>query len=209
MTHHAPRERATIAALFVQRNGAYWNLPNVDPWDEQRDARNYFGPHPVVAHPPCSAWCRMAPINEKRYGHKVGEDGGCFAAALSAVRTWYGVLEHPARSLAWLRYGLEVPPSRGWQRAWEGGWVCEVSQAAYGHRAQKLTWLYAFLPAAPPELDWSRPEAEAWVSYCQNNNRGRAKPRLTKKQAKATPPAFRDILISIAASASPPREVVG
>lgn len=44
--------KGTIAALFVERGGSYWSLPDVDPWDEARDARLYDGPHPVVAHPP-------------------------------------------------------------------------------------------------------------------------------------------------------------
>src|ERR1700690_2847940 len=35
----------TVAALFVQKNGAYYNLPGVDPWPEERDARKYAGPH--------------------------------------------------------------------------------------------------------------------------------------------------------------------
>ena len=43
-----------IAALFVETGGAYFGLPNVDPWDEARDARLYDGPWPVVAHPPCA-----------------------------------------------------------------------------------------------------------------------------------------------------------
>ena len=30
--------RAVIAALFVETGGAYFGLPNVDPWDEARDA---------------------------------------------------------------------------------------------------------------------------------------------------------------------------
>lgn len=29
----------TIAALYVQTDGAYYGLENVDPWDEKRDAR--------------------------------------------------------------------------------------------------------------------------------------------------------------------------
>jgi hypothetical protein len=47
-----------IAALFVERNGIYFGIPGVDPWDERRDARTYAGPWPVVAHPPCARWGR-------------------------------------------------------------------------------------------------------------------------------------------------------
>lgn len=74
-----------IAALFVAKNGTYFNLPGVDPWDESRDARKYNGPWPVVAHPECSRWCQLAYINQKRYGHKVGDDGGMFEFALDTL----------------------------------------------------------------------------------------------------------------------------
>jgi hypothetical protein len=83
----------TVAALFVERDGVYFDLPGVDPWDETRDARLYAGPWPVVAHPPCNVWCQMASVNEKRWGRMVGDDDGMFAAALAAVRRWGGVLE--------------------------------------------------------------------------------------------------------------------
>ena len=36
LTHEAG-PRHTIAALYVQRGGSYWNLPGVDAWDEARD----------------------------------------------------------------------------------------------------------------------------------------------------------------------------
>ena len=52
-----------VAALYVQRGGAYFGLPDVDPWDEERDARLYPGPHPVVAHPPCS--CCGTPLLDR------------------------------------------------------------------------------------------------------------------------------------------------
>jgi hypothetical protein len=137
-------ELVTIAALFVEKNGPYFGLPGVDPWDIARDARKYQGPHPVVAHPPCSSWCQLAPINQARYGHPVGADDGCFAAALAAVRTWGGVLEHPANSYAWPAFGLERPPvDGGWIRDIFGGWTCQVAQGHYGHDAAKGTWLYA------------------------------------------------------------------
>ena len=48
-----------IAALYVETNGVYYGLPDVDPWDEARDARLYDGPFPVVAHPPCPRWSIM------------------------------------------------------------------------------------------------------------------------------------------------------
>jgi hypothetical protein len=135
---------ATVAALYVQTGGVYFGLPDVDPWDETRDARLYAGPHPVVAHPPCARWCRLAALVEARSGYVRGDDGGTFASALAAVRDFGGVLEHPAWSLAWAAHGLIVPPAFGWVRAFTDlhGWVCEVSQSVYGHPAEKRTWLY-------------------------------------------------------------------
>jgi hypothetical protein len=136
----------TVAALFVARGGCYWGLPGVDAWDEARDARKYAGPWPVICHPPCARWGRYwhgGPSAKVR--RTKGDDGGCFASALGAVRTWGGVLEHPADSAAWGAFGLIRPPrSGGWVVAdWCGGWTCCVEQGHYGHRARKATWLYA------------------------------------------------------------------
>ncbi len=190
----------TVAALFIEAAGAYSGLPDVDPWDATRDARGYPGPHPVVAHPPCSAWCQLAPVNAARYGSHVYDDGGCFESALASVRRWGGVLEHPAETRAWPAFDLPRPPPAGWQRVMGGGWVCSVSQRAYGHPARKQTWLYAVVEQ-PPALDWSRPAPVACVSYMKNH-RSPDLPRLTKKQAKATPVPFRDLLLSIAGMAT-------
>ena len=187
---------ATVAALFVQTGGHYFGLPDIDPWDAERDARTYDGPCPVVAHPPCSRWCQLAHVNQKRWGAMVGDDGGCFASALASVRKWGGVLEHPAFTYAWPRFDLQPPAMNGWTRGIDGGWVCEVSQAAYGHRARKLTWLYYVGVRAPPLLDWSRPPASAIVGHCAKYESPLH--RLSKREASATPPAFRDLLVSLA-----------
>lgn len=195
----------TVAALYVQTGGCYYGLPDVDPWDEQRDARQYDGPWPVVAHPPCARWCQMASVNEARYGQQIGDDGGTFAAALASVRAWGGVLEHPAYSLAWPRYSLQKPHRGSWQRDWiGGGWVTEISQSAYGHRGRKRTWLYAVVDL-PPSLEWGDPAGSAWVSW-GDFERYPDVPRLSKKEASATPPPFRDLLLSIARSASTAEE---
>lgn len=195
----------TVAALYVQRGGCYWDLPGVDPWDEARDARGYAGPHPVVAHPPCTRWCQLAAVVEARYGHKRGEDGGCFAAALAAVRRWGGVLEHPAYTHAWKAFGLQAPPREGgWVRDLYGGWTAHVEQGRYGHVARKATWLYAFGLSELPTLLWGR-RAEPnthLVSWSRNHVKAEEnRPRVGKAKAAATPHAFRDLLISIARSA--------
>lgn len=196
-----------VAALYVERNGPYAGLPDVDPWDEARDARLYPGSHPVVAHPPCSRWCRLAGLVEARWGHKRGDDGGTFKAALNAVRRFGGVLEHPAYSDAWLAFGLPKPYRHG---GWFGndriGYVTHIDQGNYGHVAKKATWLYAYgVPFdALPRLKWgSEPDqkSKALVSWCGNHvSSGEVRPRVGKKAACATPTEFRDVLLSIARS---------
>jgi hypothetical protein len=190
-----------IAALFVATGGCYYGLPDVDPWDEKRDARLYAGPWPVVAHPPCSRWCRLAGLVEARWGHKRGEDGGCFASALASVRAWGGVLEHPAYSDAWAAFGLPRPATLGWQRGFCGGWSAHVEQSNYGHGARKSTWLYAFGVTPPPLRQQKSAAAKVWISWCGNNNAGKVVERMGKRERNATPPEFRDLLLSIARTA--------
>ncbi len=194
----------TVAALFVERGGAYWNLPDVDPWDESRDARSYSGPHPVVAHPPCQRWGRYwsgGPSAKVR--RKLGDDGGCFESALRSVRTCGGVLEHPEASHAWRHFGLITPPYHGgWVRADEHGWTCCVAQGHYGHRAQKMTWLYA-VGCELPSLTWGR--ARGMARLDAGHHGGERKSgivRLTHATNIATPIAFRDLLLGMARSVS-------
>lgn len=189
-----------IAALFVDGRGCYAGLPDVDLWDEKRDARLYPGPHAVVAHPPCSRWCRLAGLVQARYGHKKGDDGGCFASALESVRRWGGVLEHPADSDAWIAFQLPEPlRGGGWLGTLCGGAVCHVEQGHYGHPARKATWLYSY-GVNRPALRWGRSaRARALVSWCKNaTNDGR--PRIGKRTASKTPLEFRDVLLAMARS---------
>ncbi len=194
-----------VAALFVDPRGSYAGLPDVDMWDEARDARLYAGPWPVVAHPPCSRWCRLAGLVEARYGHKRGDDGGCFASALESVRLWGGVLEHPAYSDAWIAFRLPEPNrGGGWQRGLCGGWSCHVEQGRYGHPAKKATWLYAF-GCELPGMRWGghrSSRAAALVSWCANRKSLEMddRPRVGKKQASKTPLEFRDVLLNMARS---------
>lgn len=199
-----------IAALYVMSDGPYSDLPEVDPWDVERDARTYPGPYPVVAHPPCARWGRYwGGGPSARVKRQKGDDAGCFASALTAVRNWGGVLEHPEASHAWPWFGLQKPKYQGgWWRADEyGGWTCCVAQGHYGHRGQKMTWLYTCGIAREdlPELTWGRCKGMTRLEpgYHSKEERARAVKtgackRLYRRQRLETPEPFRDLLISIA-----------
>jgi hypothetical protein len=189
-----------VAALFVQRDGCYSGWPWIDSWDEARDARTYKGPHPVIAHPPCQLWGAMAAVNYARWGgehNRPGNDSGCFEAALGAVNHWGGVLEHPAKTRAWAAYGLEKPTATGWHRSGLG-WVCEVWQSAYGHKANKATWLYYKGRYEPHELRWDRLKGTHQIGFQDQRGKARNKPTLNKREANATPLEFRDELLRLA-----------
>jgi hypothetical protein len=169
-----------VSALFVQPDGCYATMPDVDPWPESRDARTYAGPLPVVAHPPCATW--------GRYHHKaggLGNDAGCFASALDSVRKWGGVIEHPATSQAWERYGMPRPMDLPDDH---GGWTIPVFQSWWGHEAIKPTWLYlvgiervCIFPGPLPEC--TRPLEH-----------------MSRRQRSASPVAFARWLVELAAS---------
>lgn len=199
-----------VAALYVATGGCYFGLPDVEPWDENRDARLYAGPHPVVAHPPCERcgryWSGGPSVRVRK---TKGDDGGCFAAALASVRAFGGVLEHPEASSAWAAFGLSAPPKwGGWHVAdFRGGWTCCVEQGNYGHRARKATWLYAW-GCRLPSLKWGRAPGdfvrcdEGFHSAEERAARTAGpRQRLSAKQLAATPLPFRDLLLSIARTA--------
>lgn len=210
----------TIAALYVETGGCYFGLLGVEPWDEARDARQYAGPHPVVAHPPCQRWGKLwagQPLWIKRTGiRKVkGDDGGCFRHALHSVREFGGVLEHPWGSHAWPHFGLNVPPrSGGWIVAdFHGGWTCCVEQGRYGHYARKPTLLYS-VGCDLPELDWGISEATFpdWaidkygLARCKRAGELAFKGGGTDSSPRiGTPEPFRNLLIEMARSAAQQR----
>jgi hypothetical protein len=179
----------TVAALYVDPDGVYANLPGVEVWDEARDARLYAGPWPVVAHPPCARWSIMGACRS----YRDGEDGGCFAAALEAVRRFGGIIEHPRYSLAWERFGLPAPSRGGWTSALnDPGFATEIDQHSYGLRFRKPTWLYLVGEPAPLLWRFAGKDAPSIHNYHGWGNGQRSR----------TPPALRDVLLAMARSAA-------
>ena len=189
-----------IAALFVQPDGCYQGDLLIDAWCETRDARKYNLEFPVIAHPPCQLWGKLARVNYSRWGgehNKPKNDKGCFESALKSVNRCGGVLEHPAQTYAWPEYGLTKPRKNEWSRSGRG-WVCEVWQSAYGHKARKATWLYFVGAEKPRDLDWTRKAGTHQVGFQDKRGKLRNKPTLSKREANATPQKFKDLLIMLA-----------
>lgn len=197
-------------ALFVMKDSNYKTLA-LDCYDAARDAKTYTGNAPVIAHPPCQLWGKMANVNYARWGgehNKPGNDGGCFRFALDTVNRCGGVLEHPAETYAWPAHGLQRPPRTGWARSGRG-WVCEVWQSAYGHRARKRTWLYCCGTDAPLQPRWERQDGTHQVGFHDQRGKARNKPTLGKREANATPLPFAAWLIELARGcANPPNDEV-
>jgi hypothetical protein len=195
-----------ISALYVLPDGPY-AIDGIDLWDESRDARNYRGPGPVIAHPPCERWGRYwggGPMLHGKPGQKLlGDDGGCFAHALWSVRTFGGVLEHPEASHAFHYYGLPIPTLGGGWTSMDryDGSSCCVAQGHYGHRAQKLTWLYG-VRIRYRRLNWEKCPGRDRLDEGFHSAKERAsiagrRSRLSKNENLATPVEFRDLLISL------------
>jgi hypothetical protein len=88
--------------------------------------------------------------------------------------------------------------------------VCCVAQGHYGHRARKLTWLYAVGVDLLP-LDWSIPPPGSRLDYGFHSAAERAElrgtvaplvnaTRLRTRENISTPIPFRDLLLKMAVS---------
>ncbi len=193
-----------IAALYIDaKRGPYTTIPGVDAWGIERDATQYAGPWPVVAHPPCGHW--------GRYAHRCHDDGHTGPIAVRQVRQFGGVLEHPRDSKLWRECGLPLP---GWLPDEFGGYTIEVFQRDWGHRADKPTWLYIVgvercdLPPMPAP----QPPRQAWTPSRRVLDAGRlesSRPRgargivecMSKNQRHLTPDGFAAWLVATATAA--------
>lgn len=181
-----------MAALFVRGDSIYKTLPGVDAWDEARDARNWPGGCPVVAHPPCRLWAKLrqfAKSADPQAERQLAID------AVGRVREFGGVIEHPAESTLWAACGMPTP-GRAPDRF--GGWTAEIRQCDWGHKAEKLTWLYIVgcHPDALPAFPAPR-EPTGLIKPRRGVPRDGRK-IVTKAEREHTPPELAQWLIELA-----------
>jgi hypothetical protein len=176
-----------ITVLYCRRDSIYKTIPGLDCWDVDRNARMYQGPNAVIAHPPCATWSRMRAMSKGGWHEK-----SLSLQAVWAVRSFGGVLEHPASSSLWTFAGLPTPGSVPDP---QGGFSISVDQHWWGHKARKSTWLYIVginhldIPAYPISLD-------AVTNRLGKSYRG--KKEISKAGREQTPELFAKWLVDLA-----------
>lgn len=178
----------TVAVLFARSDSVYKTLHDVDVYDAERDARNYDGPWPVVAHPPCRAWGRL-----RAFANPRPDERNLGRLSVALVREFGGVLEHPAGSTLWPSQRLPVP---GQKDAW-GGWTLAAPQKWWGHKAEKSSWFYVVgcEPQDVPAIPLILGEAAYVV---QSRKRDDHRPHITKAEREHTPEALAVWLVELA-----------
>lgn len=182
-----------VAVLFARSDSVYKSLPGCDVYDIERDARTWPGMSPVVAHPPCRAWGRL-----RTFAHPRPDEKALGPLAVSFVRRFGGVLEHPAESTLW---GTLLMPWPGRAPDQFGGWTMAVDQFHFGHRAQKPTWLY-IVGVHPDDLP-PVPFRDGRPTHCIRPAAGSSLPSVPKPEREHTPVHLAEWLVEVARRSVP------
>lgn len=179
----------SVTVLYTRKDSIYKSL-GCDCYDIDRDARNFNGNQPVIAHPPCRAWGRLRKFAKPRPDEKL-----LAITAVNIIRTNGGVLEHPSFSTLWAERCLPRPG----QIADDGSFSIDVNQYWFGHKAEKRTWLYikgirpVDVPAYPLNFN-----AIEYVVKPNRYTKSRCKKIISVKEREATPELFAKWLIELA-----------
>ena len=189
--HHVP-------VLYCRPDSVYKRIEGCDVWDRERNALQWPGGCPLIAHPPCRTWGRL------RHFAKAPPDEASLALwAVAQIQRWGGILEHPAASRLWSAASLPRP---GTADAY--GWTLGIDQYWFGHRAQKRTLLYivGLSPADMLPLPYQLGEPSPVV---QSMKRVGSRPHISKREREATPLRFARWLVGNVQRIAPSRVTMG
>jgi len=176
-----------IAVLFARKDSIYKSFHQLDVYDKQRNARNYDGQAPVIAHPPCRAWGRLRYFAKPEKGER-----SLAIFAIRKIRENGGVLEHPKGSQLWKKAGLPAPGKRDKY----GGFTLGINQNWFGHRAEKATLLY-ICGLEPQELP-PIPFSLEYATHVCESRKADSRPSITKAERERTPEPFAKWLVDLA-----------
>lgn len=125
-----------ITVLCCHKNSIYKTLPGLDCYDSLRNALEYTGHNPIIAHPPCGMW--SAHVSHQYKGNK-DKDFTLAVHCINMLRRNGGILEQPAYSRLFYRFGLPLPGE-----SFGGMETHYVWQSWWGYPTRKKTWLCFF-----------------------------------------------------------------
>jgi len=137
-----------ISVLCVQPGSNYEvlrQLGRVDTWDESRDAWNFRGPGPVIAHPPCRLWGNLSQFVRASDAVCTREIALGLWCGL-CVQQYGGVLEQPRGSKLWKALNLPRPGQKD-----RHGFTMQFPQNWFNHSSIKESWFY-FVGLQPGDL---------------------------------------------------------
>jgi hypothetical protein len=177
------------AVLCARKDSVYKSIIMLDVYDIERDAFTFNGGQRVIAHPPCRSWGRLRTFAKPR-----PDEQDLARFCVQQVRQNGGVLEHPASSTLW----DDMHMSKDHRPDHFGGWTLPISQRWFGHKAEKLTWLYVVgtkpsqVPPIPLDLSYATHVVE------NSSKSSRKLPTITKSEREETPIDLAYFLIEIA-----------
>lgn len=139
--------------LCIQHDSNYLKIPGLDLWDKERNALNYKGNEPIIAHPPCAQWSKL-----KGFAIPDPEAINVAIYCTELVMKNGGILEQPAYSTLFKYMGIKPTLS--------------VNQRWWGFRAEKPTWLY-FNQVEPRRLQLKFDATETTVTNMDKGERAK------------------------------------
>ena len=193
----------TVAILCASRKTAYREIPDLEIYDELRDARTFTGDMPVIAHPPCRRWTKFGMAMTKARFTRCGietpqdeidaeRDLGLWCAR--QVVKEGGILEQPAGSQLFAAAGLPLPGAMQSRDSFS----LKVWQKWWGYPVRKATWLYfRGIPMTAIEIPfrlWNPAPREMWHWY----NQGKGSGQCNTHTRSMTVPSLAEWLVNLA-----------
>lgn len=121
-----------ISVLCTHAKSNYKSIPGLDLWPDPRNAYNFSGDNPVIAHPPCAQWSRM-----KNFARINKEEKDLAVFCWEKVLQNGGIFEHPAGSSFFNYVAADRKNMLSVNQSW-WGFPCTKRTYLYFHRCSAI-----------------------------------------------------------------------
>lgn len=168
-----------IPVLFTESDSNYKLFENFDAYDVERNAFTYSDRLPLVAHPPCRLFSRL-----RKFSTAPAQEKKCAFFALSKIRQFGGILEHPRSSLLWKTGNFDLSGNVDNY----GGFLRSVNLSWFGYPCEKKTMLY-FVGISPGQLPEFPLSFDA-ITHQISSSKKKSLPEISKDSRSSTPVAM-------------------